>query len=123
MANAAKSKGAKLEGNVQVTSNMPGSTTFEDTTIILGVNSVPAKVAAAMKAHPHYKNLIAAGKLTIHDEPVQTKGKSVEEAVALVEDTHIAPLLDEIEENESRAVVVKAIRDQREKVKPFSKDA
>ena len=118
---AAKSEVVKLEGNVQVDSNMPGSTTFEGTTIGLGVNSVDANVAAAMKAHPHYQNLIAAGKLTIHDKPIETKSKSVEDAVALVEDTHMSPLLDEIEENESRAPVVKAIRDQREKIAPYEK--
>ena len=80
---------AKSE-EVMVVNNQSHTVFFPGAKLRPGVNSVPRKVAEAMKANPHISKLVA---ISISDAPPATKGLDVDKAVELVGKTHDDSLL------------------------------
>jgi len=111
MSKEAKVKDAPAKPHkVQVVNNGAKLRTFNNVQIGPGITAIDSEVADRIKAHPHYLKLKAAGLMSISEAPPATKGKSVVEAEAQIDQTHDTGLLDEYAADDHRPEVMKAIR-------------
>jgi hypothetical protein len=115
----AKQKAKSKE--VMVVNNQPKVRFFGGIQLKPGVNSVPRAIAEQMAKHPHTKGLVSINLMEVTDEPVTTVGKDLDEAKALVAKTNDPELLDEIEAEDDRGAVKRAVKDQHEKIGPTDK--
>jgi len=90
-----------------------------------GVNEVDAGVLKSLLQHPLFKARVDSGKITIFEVPKESDGKTpVKELLKHIPNMYDKQLLEKLVSTDGRAQVVKAAKEQLDKISvPKAEDA
>lgn len=82
-----------------------------------GVNEVEAGVLKSLLQHPLFKSRVDSGKITIFEVPKEADGKTpVKDLLKHIPSIYDKPLLEKLVKEDGRAQVVKAAKEQLDKI-------